>query len=135
MSARLLLVILALGTGGCARTTLFEPTATVDEEKLQREFTSQVVPGGAASRAFDVTAPGPIAVTLTATTPSGLTLGVGVGIPRSDGSCALQASVHTTAGGAAQITISADSGTYCAKVYDPGTLGAPVPFTISISRP
>ena len=44
---------------GCARTTIFEPTATADEEKLQREFSSYVVPGGAASRSFDVTAPGP----------------------------------------------------------------------------
>jgi len=135
MIARVLTVMFALGLGGCARTTLFSPTATVDEEKLQREFSSQIVPGGGASRTFEVGAPGPIAVTLTATTPSGVTLGVGVGIPRGDGSCALQAAVHTVAGAAPQIAISADSGTYCAKVYDPGTLMIPVPFTVSISRP
>ena len=56
-------------------------------------------------------------------------------IPRSNGSCALNAAVETVAGAAAQIAISADVGAYCAKVYDTGTLTAPVPFTISISRP
>lgn len=132
---RVLLILLAAGVSGCAGTTLFEPTPTIDEETLQREFTSEVLPGGGASRTFDVSAPGPIAVTLTSTSPPGVTMGVGVGIPRGDGSCALQASVHTVAGSAAQIAISADSGTYCAKVYDPGTLRAPVSFTISISRP
>jgi hypothetical protein len=132
---RVLLIVLAAGVSGCAGTTMFEPTPTIDAEALQREFTSEVLPGGGASRTFDVSAPGPIAVTLTSTSPAGVTMGVGVGIPRGDGSCALQASVHTPAGSAAQIAISADSGTYCAKAYDPGTLRAPVAFTISISRP
>lgn len=135
MNMRLLTIMLALTVAGCAQTTIFEPTATVDEEKLQREFTSEVPPNGGASRTFEVGSPGPIAVTLIATTPAGTTLGVGIGIPRGDGSCALQASVRTTAGSAAQLAIAADTGTYCAKVYDPGTLAAPAPFTISISRP
>jgi hypothetical protein len=39
------------------------------------------------------------------------------------------------AGTAAQITMTADTGAYCARVYDLGNLTAPMPFTISISRP
>lgn len=131
----LLPLVLAIALTGCARTTLFSPTPTVDNDAVQRDFSSLIVPGGGASRAFEVNTPGPIAVTLTSTTPSGVMVGVGVGIPRGDGSCALQASVATLAGTAAQIAITADAGTYCTKVYDLGTLSAPLPFTVSISRP
>ncbi len=98
-------------------------------------FSSLVPPGGSASRSFELAAAGRIAVTLKSTTPDGVTVGVGVGIPRSDGSCAVSAGVETAAGAQAQLSIDADVGAYCAKVYDPGSLTAPVPFTISISRP
>jgi hypothetical protein len=135
MSAKPLLLLLAIAVSGCTGTTMFSPTPTVDTEALQRDFSSLIVPGGGASRTFEVSTAGPIAVTLTSTTPSGVTVGVGVGIPRRDGSCALQAAIETPAGSAAQIAIAAESGTYCAKVYDLGTLPAPLPFTVSISRP
>jgi len=131
---RALIIVLAIGASGCT-TTMTSPTPTADTETLLREFSSLLIPGGSASREFEVTVAGPIAVTLTSTTPPGVTIGLGVGIPRSNGSCALNAAVETAAGTAAQISIAADAGTYCAKVYDPGTLGAPLPFTISISRP
>ena len=135
IAARFLAFATTLLAAGCARTTMTSPTPTADTATLLREFSSLVVPGGSASREFQVTASGPIAVTLTSTTPAGVTVGLGVGIPRSNGSCALHAAVETAAGAAAQIAISADVGAYCAKVYDAGTLTAPVPFTISISRP
>jgi hypothetical protein len=121
-------------SAGCVRTVT-TPTPVADTETLLREFSSLVVPGGSASRSFDVSLAGPIAVTLTSTTPPGVMLGLGVGISRSDGSCALGAAVATAAGAAAQITVAAEAGAYCAKVYDLGTLDAPLPFTISISRP
>lgn len=129
-----LLLIAAIASSGC-RTTMTSPTAEADTNRLLREFSSLVIPGGGASREFTLTTAGTIAVTLTSTTPAGTVVGVGIGIPRSNGSCALSAAVETTAGPVAQIAIDADTGPYCAKVYDSGTLTAPVPFTISISRP
>ena len=131
---RALLCILSIAAAACART-ITSPTPTADIDLLVREFSSVLVPGGGASRSFDLTAAGPIAVTLKSTTPPGIPIGVGIGIPRLNGSCALQASVETAAGSTAQISIAADTGTYCAKVYDLGTLASPLPFTISISRP
>ncbi len=129
------LLAVVVMASGCAKTVITSPTSTADTATLLKEFSSQVLPGGSASRDFDITVAGPIGVTLKTTTPAGITMGVGVGIPRSNGSCALSAAVETVAGAAAQITIPAEKGTYCAKVYDLGTLSAPVPFTISISRP
>ena len=120
---------------GCGQTTLTSPTPAADTDLLQREFSSLLLPGGSASRDFDIVVAGPIAVTLKSTTPGGVPIGVGVGIPRSNGTCALSAAVETAAGSTAQISISAAAGAYCAKVYDLGTLSAPLAFTIAISRP
>ena len=135
MMGALLCIVLSAAAAACVTTTMTSPTETADTDLLQREFSSVLVPGGGASRSFELTSAGSIAVTLTSTTPGGVPVGVGIGIPRSDGSCALNASVATTAGSAAQISIAADTGAYCAKVYDLGNLAAPLPFTISISRP
>lgn len=123
-----------LASAGCT-TTMTSPTPTADTDLLLREFTSLLIPGGSASREFSTTAAGTVTVTLRSTTPPGVVIGVGVGIPRSNGSCALAAAVEASAGAAPQISMTADVGTFCAKVYDPGTLASPLPFTISISRP
>lgn len=128
------LLVIAVTIAGC-KTTMTSPTATADTAKLLSEFSSQVIPGGSASREFEVTTAGPIGVTLKSTTPAGVAVGVGVGIPRANGSCALSAAIETVAGTTAQLTIVAATGAYCARVYDLGTLAAPLPFTISISRP
>jgi hypothetical protein len=119
----------------CAGTTLTSPTPVADTDKLQREFSSLLLPGGGASRDFQIAVAGAIAVTLTSTTPAGIPIGLGVGIPRANGTCALSTAVEATAGATAQVSVTAEAGAYCAKVYDLGTLSAPLPFTIAISRP
>lgn len=116
----------------CGTTTITSPSETPADVN---SFSSIVNPGGGASREFTLASGGTVALTLTSTTPSGVTLGVGIGIPRSDGSCALNTGVQSVAGSAAHIAVTAEAATYCAKVYDPGTLTAPIAFTILISRP
>lgn len=134
MKARATLIALLTAAALACEDSI--PTApTPDTALLQREFSSALIPGGSASRDFEMTTAGTIAVTLKTTTPPGVVIGVGIGIPRANGSCAASAGVETVAGDAAQISVTAQAGSYCAKVYDPGTLPAPVPFTISISRP
>jgi hypothetical protein len=132
--AVLAILTIVLASAGCT-TTMTSPTPAADSDLLLREFTSLLIPGGSASREFATTVAGTVTVTVTSTTPAGVAIGVGVGIPRSNGSCALAAAVEAPAGAGAQISMTADAGTLCAKVYDPGTLEAPLPFTISILRP
>lgn len=129
-----LVMMLACLAAGC-ETTITSPTPVADTATMLKEFSNVIVPGGSASREFTLTAAGPIGITLKSTTPDGVLVGVGIGIPRGNGSCALSAAVETVAGATAQITLNADVGAYCARVYDLGTLTAPLPFTISISRP
>ena len=123
---------LALIAAACEDAVITSPSETpVDVNS----FSSVINPGSAASRDFTLTSSGTVAVTLTTTRPSGVALGLGIGIPRSNGSCALSAGVHAIAGSAAQIAMTAEAATYCAKVYDPGTVAEPTTFTIVISRP
>lgn len=123
---------LASLAASCVNTTLTSPSeVTVDPNS----FSSVISPGTGASREFTLTSKATVAVTLTTTSPSGVALGLGIGIPRANGSCALSAGVQTVAGSAAQISVTAEAGTYCARVYDPGTVTEETRFTIVISRP
>ena len=123
---------LAMLAAACEDAAVTSPSETpVDVNS----FSSVINPGSAASREFTLTSSGTVAVTLTTTAPSGVALGLGLGIPRSNGSCALSAAVHAIAGNVAQIAMTAEAATYCAKVYDPGTVTEPIAFTIVISRP
>lgn len=126
--------LLAAVAAACERNPFTAPTATATAIDVNA-FASQVVPGGSASREFTLTASGTVAVTLKTTTPAGAVLGLGMGIPRSNGTCALADAVQATAASTAQVSMSVDTGTFCVKVYDLGTLTAPVAFTLGISRP
>ena len=132
LRAYLTAVVLAATAAACVKTTVTSPTeATTD----LNTFSSLLVPGGSAAREVALTGTGPIGVTLTSTSPAGVVVGVGIGIPRGDSSCALATAVQAAAGAPAQVSVAAEAGRYCVKVYDPGTLTAPVSFTVSISRP
>lgn len=123
---------LAVIAAACEDAIITSPSVTPIDVN---SFSSVIHPGTAASREFTLTSGGTVAVTLTTTSPSGVALGLGIGIPRSSGSCALSAGVQAIAGSVAQIALTAEAATYCAKVYDPGTVGEPTTFTIVISRP
>ena len=134
MTAKLIGAILTLAACLGCETTITSPTATATPIDVNA-FSSQVLPGGSASREFTLATGGTVGVTLTSTTPTGMVLGLGLGIPRADGSCALSGAVATTAGESTQLSLNADTGLFCVKVYDAGGLSAPVAFTLSISRP
>ena len=106
------------------------PTAATDT------FASFLAIGGSSTHTFPVSNSGSIIVTLTSVTPS-FSIGVGIGIPGSPTpSCILSSSVTATAGSTPQITIPVDAGTYCAEVYDAGTLNVPgVSFSLTIAHP
>lgn len=122
----------ALLASACEDALITSPSETSIDVN---SFSSVISPGSTASREFTLTSGGTVALTLTSTAPAGVALGLGLGVPRANGSCALSAAVETVAGGAAQIAMTAEAATYCAKVYDPGTVTAPTMFTIAISRP
>ena len=130
-------VVLAssLAFAGCDKKTPTTPTETPTTTTIT--FASNLAVGGASTRSFVVTRAGVVSVTLTnADNSTTLRVGLGVGIPLGDGSgCVLSRSVETVAGATAQLELTVDTGTYCVQIYDPGTLTAVVPFSISLVYP
>ena len=100
-------------------------------------FSSNLAMGGSSTRSFDVTRAGIVSATLVAVGNSTtLKVGLGVGIPFSDGTgCVLSRSVETAASTTAQLELNVDSGKYCLQIYDPGTLTNVVGFTINLIYP
>ena len=128
----LLLAALAASCGDTPTT----PTSTAPVSPLTESFSSQLSVKGTSSRSFVTPSRGSVSVTLSATFPSGTVVGLGVGIPRANGSgCLLSTSVQTGAAASPQIVIDADKGEYCVQVYDLGTLTDAISFTIAIVHP
>lgn len=125
----------SLTLAGCDEDTPTTPTDTPTTTTVS--FASNLAQGGASTRSFAVTRSGTVSATLLSVGGSTtLKVGLGIGIPLGDGSgCVLSRSVETVAGTTAQLELSVDTGTYCLQIYDPGTLTAVVPFSITLVYP
>lgn len=111
------------------------PTTTITSPATET-FSSLLAVRGTASRSFATHGQGTVSVMLASTTPPGAVVGIGVGIPRSTGGgCSLTSSMTTAAGVSAQVSVSAETGEYCAQVFDPGTLIEPLAFSLTITHP
>ena len=100
-------------------------------------FTGLLPVGSTASRAFTTAQAGPITVTLTsAGPPANVRVGLGLGVPKADNSsCYVTTTVTTTAGSAPQISMPVEPGSYCVRVFDPGTMTAAISFTTTAAHP
>jgi hypothetical protein len=128
--------IAALALVGASCHTLEVPTAPTTGP-FTDVFASRLGVRGAATRSFTVHEPGSVELTLTSIgPPDTLEVGMGVGIPNSNGAgCNLTKAVVTTASGSPQLTITADGGTYCVRVFDVGNLTGDVSFSVSVLHP
>ena len=95
------------------------------------------MPGGTAARSFTAASAGTVSITLSHLGPqSGLVVGLGIGIPQSNGSGCLMTQVQEAgASTSPQLTTQVDEGTYCVRLHDLGTLTSQVAFTVTIVRP
>jgi hypothetical protein len=98
-------------------------------------YESLVVPGGSTSRNFGVRSSGRATLLIDAFAPASVSaIGVGIGIPRSDGTgCDLALATVATRG--SQASQPVDPGRYCIKVFDPGTFTQTVTFSARIDHP
>ncbi len=107
-------------------------TPSTTSGPMTENWSSVIAPGGASTRTFTLNSAGTIVVTLTV----GPTVGLGVGLPRTNGGgCRLGVSVNASPGTAPQINTQADAGQYCVQVYDLGTLTDPAGFALKIDHP
>ncbi len=106
---------------------------------LTRTFAGALQVQGSTFYSFHVSQAGPASLMLAAVqTPGGAALatpvGIGVGVPKGTG-CTRATAITTPPGLAAQLTVTLNPGTYCASVFDVGTLSGTVNFAMRITYP
>lgn len=127
-------------TSACSGgSTTTSPSTTAPAAAVTTDiFTGTVPVGGSDIHNFTVTlSNGQINVILTAAgPPSTIFMGLGVGTPAADGSCSLfaGAAVTTQAGALAQISGTAQAGTYCVGLYDVGNQTADITYSVTITH-
>src|SRR5262249_53300856 len=106
------------------RIVAFPVTTTGDATALDTVITNLPV-GGFLTRTFTVAKGGTVSVTLSSVSPSAsVGLGPGVAVSGSANPCSLSTVIRTDPQPTAQITVPADPGAYCVKVFDMGDLAA-----------
>ncbi|MDO8678873.1 MAG: hypothetical protein Q7R30_09965 [Acidobacteriota bacterium] len=132
-----LLLFAATASAGCTGVEAPTSATAIATSPVSITYSTSFAPLGGAARLFTASRAGVVSVTLTAAgPPSTVALGLGVGIPRSDGGgCLLSQSVITPAGPAAQLSTAVDAGDYCVKVFDGGTLTELVTVTVALTHP
>ncbi len=135
LAAAAALATAACGGGDDLSTTTAASTVTGPTTEL---FEGQLTPGGSAFYSFTVTTEGLANVMLasvTSTTAPGtssaVVLGLALGTPVGTG-CTITNSIPATAGLTSQMVNDLVPGTYCARVYDLGSLKSAVNFAIRI---
>ena len=127
------LVVIVLAGSACDdAATATSPSTT---SPVTDTFVGQFPVGGSAARSFSAASAGSAAITLTQIgPPADVTVGLGVGIPQSDGAgCYLTETV--SAGAGSQLTVAVEAGTYCVRLFDTGALTSQVAFSVTIVRP
>ena len=120
------------GGGSSSSTNPVAPTASATTET----FNGTIDVGGSDSHNFTVAqSGGQVNVTLTAAgPPTTIFMGVGVGTP-SGNTCSLIAQAPPSqASTIAQLSGTAQAGTYCVVVFDIGNQTAQVSYTVTVSH-
>jgi hypothetical protein len=137
-SNRLVSIVLALASAltmaACNPFDLSPSTPTPSGAGTDT-FNGSLSQGGSLTFTYTVTTAGSVSVTLTAVTPATTSpLGLGMG-PSSGGTCSVTNSTSAAiAGSAAQLSATANPGTYCVKVSDLGSLATTSSVTVTVAH-
>src|SRR5262245_19873492 len=116
----LLSVLLSVSCGDDNPAT--SPTETPSLSTVT--FSTQLAPGGSASRSLDVDRSGTVSVTLQS---APVPVGLGIGVPQASGSgCRATISTTATAASSPQLSTSVEEGRYCVIVFDVVGLTNPI---------
>lgn len=129
-----LALALLAGLAACSSDTS-TPVSPTTIPPTSFTYATTFTVNGAVTRTFDMISPGTVTMTLTSVTPD-VALGIGVGIPRATGSgCNLTRSAVVRAGSTPQLSLAAEPGLWCVRVWDPGTVtGDRVSFSMSVKH-
>lgn len=96
-------------------------------------FSTNMYPGGTATRTFTVGSQSDVNISLSQINPPA-SLSFGMGVTKDLSECRFIQQTTTVRGSTGNLTVRADPGTYCVRVFDPGNLAERVTFTMSIQH-
>ena len=143
LKAHLLMLLgaasMAAACSGNSTTTTTTAPSTIASTSA-RVFVATLAIHGASFYSVSLTRPGTVELTLVSVTlvdggaTETTTMGMGIGTPNGSG-CDLTDEINTAPGLTAQLKRALAVGTYCAKVFDIGTLKTPVNVGVRIVIP
>lgn len=139
-ASTLSVLVLAFITAACGNDTPTAPSNTLTPaSRFTEVFSGTLTVKGSISYTYTVTNAGPANITLsslmTGTLGPASTAAVGIGTGVSSGTdCTMTGSMMLTASLVVQIVNTASPGSYCVSISDPGTLTAPLNFSILINH-
>jgi hypothetical protein len=134
IGASTLCLLLALSVAGCSdNSTTTTPSATTSP--VTDTFASLLAVGGATTRSFTVSTAGTVKVTLSTLGNGTVRAGLSIGLPATGAPCSPSVSVVTGPSTTPQLQAAVTAGTYCAQVFDTGSLREDTAFSITIEHP
>lgn len=131
--ASTLFLLLALSAAGCSdNSTTTTPSTT---SPVTDTFASLLAVGGATTRSFVVSSAGTVKVTLSTLGNGTGRAGISIGLPATGAPCSPSVSVVTGPSTTPQLQAAVIAGTYCAQVFDTGTLREDTAFSMTIEHP
>lgn len=131
-----LCALLAFTAAGCSNdSTTTSPSTTTTTSPVTDTFASLLARGGATTRTFVVSSAGTVKVTLSTLGNGAATAGVSLGLPATSAPCSPSVTVITGPGSTPQIQAPVEAGTYCAQIFDTGTLKEDTAFSLTIEHP
>lgn len=109
------------------------PPRLLETPDKNEQFDTLLAVGGTSSRTVLATKPGNVQIRLQSIANGVSRIGIGFGVPRTDGTCAYTRSMEAAPGDSFSIGVVA--GQYCLRAYDVGTLTSPTRFNIELSFP
>jgi hypothetical protein len=128
------LLLIVVGAPACDSDTPL--TTTTNAPTVTDTFADQTLTvNGAKIIPFSSTARGTVAATLTSISPDTAVIGVDIGTLNGTACQIYQANSQMGQGARTPDLVVSGVGNLCVHVYDPGTLTAPVTFSIDVSHP
>lgn len=136
--APVLVLAALLSAAGCSDNPT-APTSAVDTTPVTTPvnvtFPGVVGPNGTVSRSFVAQLAGTASVTVSSISPA-TPLGIGIGIPRADGTgCLLAVSSTASNGNSASVSTSVPAGSFCVQVFAPAQSASAVNFSVALTHP
>ena len=136
-----LIVALLCSACGNSPATTSPSTTTTTPSRTTELFTGSLAAGDSQFYSFTVGQSGTTDITLVSLTPVGAArpalanpVGLGIGTPAGTG-CSLSTALTAQPALTAQLSTSTPATTYCADIYDIGSLTVPAAFTVRIVHP